>query len=338
MLKFSIIIPIRKVNDYLKESAVKIKEMDYKDFEVWIITDENDNYDFGDSRFKIIVSGDVGPAEKRNIAAKRSTGDVLAFLDDDAFPRKDWLIVANNVFKNPEVYALAGTTLTPESATFLEKLSGKILESPFIAGPNMFRYKQGATRRVIDDSPTVNLLVRKDAFLSVGGFVPDYWPGEDTKLCLDLLKKFGVGFPYEPDLIVYHHRRELLVPHLKQISRYGRQRGQFAKVFPENSPAIPYFIPSLWVIGLFLGPVVCIFFPFLWRLYFFIVRLYLNVLLYEFVIKSFEQESLLAGYYVSLGMFLTHIVYGYNFIIGYIIRPSLKLRKVDAETGNYIGG
>jgi glycosyltransferase involved in cell wall biosynthesis len=331
MSKFSIIIPIRKINDYLKESVEKIKELEYKDFEVWIITDEEDSYDFGDARFKIIPSGNVGPAEKRNLGAQKSTGEILAFLDDDAYPRKEWLNIANDSFKKPEVYALAGSTLTPESATFLERLSGKILESPFIAGPSMFRYKPGASRRIIDDSPTVNMFVRKDAFLSVGGFMTDFWPGEDTKLCLDLTKKYGVGFPYEPDLIVYHHRRELLVPHLKQISRYGRQRGQFAKVFPGNSPVFPYFFPSLLVIGLFLGPV-------LWKIYFFVVRLYLNILLYEFVIKSFEQESLLAGYYVSLGMFLTHIVYGYNFIIGYIKRPSLKLRKIDSKTGNYIGG
>lgn len=338
MPKYSIIIPIRKINDYLKESVEKIKELDYKDFEVWIITDEYEAYAFGDSRFKIISSGNVGPAEKRNLGAQRSTGEILAFLDDDSYPRKDWLTIANEAFVKPDVYALAGSTLTPQSATFLEKLSGKILESPFIAGPTMFRYKPGSSRRIIDDSPTVNLLVRKNAFLSVGGFMSEFWPGEDTKLCLDLVKKFGGGFPYEPDLIVYHHRRELLVPHLKQISRYGRQRGQFAKVFPSNSPIFPYFIPSLWVLGLFLGPIVCLFFPILWKVYFFVVRLYLNILLYEFIIKSFEQESIRAGYYVSIGMFLTHIVYGYNFIVGYIKRPGLKLRNLDEATGNYIEG
>ena len=338
MAKFSIIIPIRKINDYLMESVEKIKELDYKDFEVWVITDEYENYDFGDARFKILSSGNVGPAKKRNLGAQRSSGEILAFLDDDAFPRKDWLSVAEGIFLKPEVYALAGATLTPQSATFLENLSGKILESPFIGGPTIFRYKPGASRRIIDDSPTVNLFVRKDAFLSVGGFIADYWPGEDTKLCLDLTKKFGVGFPYEPDLIVYHHRRELMLPHLKQISRYGRQRGQFSRVLPDNSPIFPYFIPSMWVVGLFLGPVVCFFVPVLWQVYFFVVRLYLNILLYEFIIKSFEQESLLAGYYVSIGMFLTHIVYGYNFIVGFIGRTSLKLRKIDAETGNYIEG
>jgi glycosyltransferase involved in cell wall biosynthesis len=336
--KFSIIIPIRKLTDYLKESVQKIKELDYKDFEVLVITDEEENYDFGDSRFKLVISGDVGPAEKRNLGATRSNGGILAFLDDDAYPKKDWLTIAEEIFLKPEVYALAGSTITPQNATFLERLSGKILESPFIAGPNMFRYKPGTSRRIIDDSPTVNLLVRRGAFLSVGGFITDYWPGEDTKLCLDLVKKFGGGFPYEPGLIVYHHRRELLLPHLKQISRYGRQRGQFAKIFPGNSPVFPYFIPSVWVLGLFLGPVICFFFPFLWRVYFFVVRLYLSILLYEFIIKSFEQESILAGYYVSIGMFLTHIVYGYNFIVGYIKRPGLKLREIDSKTGNYIEG
>ena len=338
MPKFSIIIPVRKINDYLKESIQKIKELDYKDFEVWIITDESESFYFEDERFKIISSGSGNPAEKRNIAAKISNGKILAFLDDDAYPKKDWLTVADILFTDPKVYALAGPTITPQNAALLERLADKILESPFIVGPTMFRFKPSDRGRIIDDSPSVNLLVRKDAFLSVGGFMTDYWPGEDTKLCLDLVRKFGGGFPYNPRLVVYHHRRELLIPHLKQISRYGRQRGQFAKIFPETSRRFHYFVPSLFLLGLLLGPAVCFLIPVLWRVFFSVTAIYLLLLFYEFIKNCLEERSLLAGYYVAVGIVLTHIVYGINFIVGYIKKPELQLKKFDTQTGNYVEG
>lgn len=335
--KFSIIIPVRKVNDFVKESISKIKELDYGDYEVLIVLDEKEEGLVDDDKFRYIFTGSLGPAEKRNIAAKESSGDILAFLDDDAYPRHDWLYIAEREFEDESVYALAGSTLTPENCSFLEKMAGKVLDTPFVSGSTLLRFRP-LERKVIDDSPTVNLFVRKNVFLSIGGFTVNFWPGEDTKLCLDLVNKFKRGFPYEPDLIVYHHRRELLLPHLKQISRYGRHRGWFARAFPETSRFFPYFIPSLFVLGLFLGPLVCNFVPYLWNIYFSVISVYLTVMFFECVKKASEEKSLLAGCYMSVGMLLTHVVYGFNFIIGYIKKPELKLRKFDVKTGNYIGG
>ena len=59
---------------------------------------------------------------------------------------------------------------------------------------------------------------------------------------------------YDPDAAVFHHRRELFGPHLKQIRNYAFNRGLFARRFPETSRKIAYFIPSLFVLGLVAGP------------------------------------------------------------------------------------
>ncbi len=45
----------------------------------------------------IIPTGPVGPPLKRDIGAKKAKGEIIAFIDDDAYPRKDWLI---NAVKN----------------------------------------------------------------------------------------------------------------------------------------------------------------------------------------------------------------------------------------------
>src|SRR3972149_4770334 len=331
MNRFSIIIPVRKFNEFLKENISHLKELTYRNFEVIIVTDEKENYDFQDSRFILTNSGPIGPGEKRNLGAARATGDVLSFLDDDAYPEKDWLDRAAEIFENEDVFALGGPAITPKDARFLERMSGRVLESWMASAGTVYRHKPGKNMEIAD-YPTVNLFVRKDSFDRAGGFPVEFWPGEDTKLCLELVKSYGRKFVYDPRPVVYHHRRNLFIPHLKQISRYGRHRGQFARIFPETSRLPSYFVPSLFVIGLLIGPVTFLFSPVFKVFYFYVLLAYFSILLYESVKVMFMNKSLLAGVYVFLGIFLTHMVYGINFIIGIAKRPKLKLRNIDSRS------
>lgn len=337
MIKFSIIMPVRKINDFVKESTDRIKKLDYQDFEVFIVTDEVVEYDFGEARIKVLVSGNVGPGEKRNLAAKQATGEVLAFLDDDSYPEVDWLTNSAKIFENPKVYALGGPATTPLDAGYSERMSGRVIESAFVGGNTTYRYIPKA-KRMVDDYPSVNLFVRKDAFESVGGFTLDFWPGEDTKLCLDLVKKYNRKFLYDPSVLVYHHRRGLLLPHLKQISRYGQHRGQFAKIFPETSRIPTYFAPSFFVIGLVFGPLLCFLIPFLWLFYYWVIFVYLSILFIESAKVAMKEKSIVAFFEFVVAMFMTHVVYGVNFLIGLIRKPKLKLKRFDKKTGNYVEG
>ena len=337
-MKFSIIIPVRSINNFLKENIYHLRRLDYSNFEVIIILDQGEEFDFGnDTRFRFVVSGSKGPGEKRNIGAKEAEGDILVFLDDDAYPRKDWLTFAQEMFENEQVYALGAPAVTPENASFLESMSGKVLESWLSGGGTVYRHIPDRLREV-DDYPTVNLFVRKSAFLDVGGFTTAFWPGEDTKLCLDLVKKFGRKFFYDPRPIVFHHRRRLFLPHLKQVSRFGQHRGQFARIFPETSRLPMYFVPSLFVCGLIFGFFASLIFPYLKPIYWSVVISYLALLVLESTKVAMLEKSLVAGFCVGMGIFLTHIIYGVNFVIGFLRRPELKLRNFDEKTGNYLGG
>jgi len=101
----------------------------------------------------------------------------------------------------------------------------------------------------VDDYPSMNLAVRKSDFKEVGGFDSHYWPGEDTKLCLDLVHKLGKRIIYDPKALVYHHRRELWKEHLRQHGNYGLHRGYFARALPQTSLRPSYFVPSAAVMG-----------------------------------------------------------------------------------------
>lgn len=336
--KFSIIIPVRAINEYLIENFENLQRLNYKNFEVLVMLDVEDKYDFnGDDRFRLITVGNKGPAEKRNIGAKMSTGDILVFLDDDAYPSKNWLGHASLIFNDSKIFALGAPAITPLNASFLERISGNILESKLASYQTVYRHVPQESRK-IDDYPTVNLFVRRAEFLEIGGFDENFWPGEDTKLCLDLVEHKDENFLYDPRPVVYHHRRKVFIPHLKQVSRYGRHRGHFAKIFPQNSRVWSYFIPSLFVLGLLFGPVAGYFVPELLLVYAFVVLIYLFLLIFESMRFGLYAYSPITGLFVGFGIFLTHIVYGLNFIVGFLKRPKLELKKFDSVSGNYVEG
>lgn len=340
MVKFSIIIPVRKINDYVKESITRIKKLDYPEFEVLIVTDEDESkdYDFGCNRIKLLTSGNVGPGEKRNLAAKKATGDILAFLDDDSYPEYGWLKNAARVFEDSDVFALGGPAATPKGAGYEERMTGYLFESFIVSGFTTYRYKP-EEKRMVDDYPSVNLFVRERDFDEIGGFPIEFWPGEDTKLCLDLVEKHGRKFPYDPDVLVYHHRRDIFKPYLKQISRYGKHRGQFARIFPETSRIPMYFAPSLFVLGLSGGFFLSFVWPRLFLYYFFSLSFYFGVLFFaSFKAAEKEEDVQTAHFDFIKGVFLTHIYYGINFLIGIMKKPKLKLKKYDKKTGNYTEG
>lgn len=309
--KVSIIIPLPKINKYILEAIPYYENLEYKNFEIIILPDEEENIKLSDKLdIKIIKSGKVGPAEKRDLGAKYASGEILAFTDDDAFPDKYWLTNALKLFDDANVAAVGGPAITPDNDSFWQKVSGSVYASLLMSGSYRKRYVRVGLIHEDYDLPSVNLIVRKEIFLKIGGFDSTFYPGEDTKLCLEI-KKLNYKILYNPDSFVYHHRRNLFPNHFQQIANYALHRGYFVKKYPETSRIPFYFIPSLFLIGLILGFIIS-FFSYHLRI------IYLSVLILYFILNlifSFNKNPLLY-FWTIVGTFLSHIVYGYYFIIG----------------------
>lgn len=320
--EFTIVIPVVAINSHVREAVEHILLLDVGDWELIVVTNEESPSEWSDARIQVVASGRVGPGAKRDLAAQMARGNILVFLDDDSYPRADLLEVARPYFADPAVIALGGPALTPSDDAFWQRVSGTVFLSRFTGG-HPDRYVPVGTVREVRDWPSVNFMVRKSRFLAVGGFNTPYWPGEDTKLCLDLIRT-GQKILYVPDLIVWHHRRPGLGSHLKQVGAYGLHRGFFAKRFPETSFKFAYFAPSLFVVfcmfsvfyATLSGPAV------LGLLVLLGWALYALALLAAFL--NFRSH---AGFLVACcsvpWVVGTHLVYGLQFIRGFLLKKSL---------------
>jgi len=309
----SIIVPVKDNNPYLEECISHCKKLDYSSYEIMILPDNSLPTNWED--VKVVSTGPIGPPEKRDKGIKIAKGEILAFLDDDAFPSPDWLKNAARHFQNKEVAAVGGPAVTPSTDTLKQKASGFVYSSFLGGGNHRYRYFPTSLREV-DDYPTCNLLVRKSILEELGGFGSFFWPGEDTVLCLNITQKLGKKIVYDPSVLVYHHRRPLFLPHLKQIKNYALHRGYFVKHFPETSLRLSYLLPSLWVSALVGGTLISLFNSFLRVFFLSMVLLYLGLVFSSSIRPKHLRVSLLA----FLGIILTHLTYGTFFIQGLMMR------------------
>lgn len=317
-IKFSIIIPVKAINAYVRETIPYIQAIKRNDWEVLVIPNEKEGNEWGDPRITIAHSGKVGPAKKRDMGAELANGEILVFLDDDSYPEADILDIAELYFKDDQVVALGGPAITARNDTFWQRVSGAVFLSK-LSGGIPERYIPIGKVRQIDDWPSVNLMVRRHNFRDVGGFNSPYWPGEDTKLCLDLIQNKKNKILYVPQMVVWHHRRAGLLSHLKQIGGYAIHRGYFAKKYPETSRKPVYFVPTVFVIF-----VLCSFAAMFSDTKFKIVFQVGWVIYLVALFKAFRDMRKYETFSVSIcGIgytFLTHIWYGLRFVQGLLTR------------------
>jgi len=301
-------VPCKSVEGYVQECIQNCLGLDYPSFEILLLPDSSSGVEI--IGVKIISTGPVKPAAKRNIGTEHATGEFYAFIDSDAYPRKDWLKNALRYFQDPEVAAVGGANITPESDSLMQKASGAVYSSLMGGFRFAFRYSSKQFQET-DDLPSCNLIVRASAFTEAGGFDESFLTGEDTKACMDIVYRQGKKLLYAPEVVVYHHRRPLFKPHLKQVWIYARHRGLFARIFPKTSRRLIYFIPSVLVAGL-VAALLLSFIP-IFKLLFAILY---GTYLFGIVLSGLATKNLKLFFIVPLGIFLTHLTYGVGFISG----------------------
>ncbi len=325
--KTAVIIPVKALNDYIEECLSHMEQIDYdlSKIEILVLPDEKSElkgkYNLN---VKIIPTGSVHPGEKRDKGISMTDAEIVAFIDDDVFPAKNWLKKAAELFEGDEtIGAVGGPAVTPPGDSFFQKASGLIYESLLGGGGYRYRYAPEAARDV-DDYPSCNLIVRKNVLDKIGGFNTEFWPGEDTVICLKIVKGLKLRIFYHPDVLVYHHRRNFPAGHIRQVRSYAQHRGYFVKRFPETSLRPSYFVPTAFLLYLLSLAPLNVLLPEFWFLWNAPAALY-GILL---IIEGIKTKSFLMAPVVMAGILVNHIYYGFYFILGLC---SKKLKEEKQE-------
>lgn len=127
-MKFSIVIPVYKVEKYLRECVDSILSQSFKDYEVILVDDGSpdncpkicDEYANSDTRVKVIHQENAGQACARNAAIRVASGEYILCLDSDDFYTDTNVLqnISQKIQNNPDVVIFGYKKLFESDGTF----------------------------------------------------------------------------------------------------------------------------------------------------------------------------------------------------------------------------
>ncbi|PSP38606.1 glycosyl transferase family A [Halobacteriales archaeon QH_7_65_31] len=255
-MQVSVVVCTHEPDRYtdLRAAADSVLAGTYDDVELVLVSDgsarvtELLNRDYGDHPDARIASLDEnqGLLVARNRGAAVATGDLIAFIDDDAIAAPDWLerLVAAHEARDRRA---TGGRMIPrwiaDEPSFLpEEFYFLIGAAHRGFGPDGDREREGEIRNGMGS----NLAVRAETFDALGGFEPTVGgregdkqlQGGETELCIRLAAEFDEGVWYVPDAVVEHK----IYPYrtepgwlLKRAFWQGVSKRGMARFVPESS-------------------------------------------------------------------------------------------------------
>jgi len=245
----------------LQDAVGSLLSQTHDDTEIVLVSDGNERVcgrmrdDYGDKTDIIVqcLDENVGLLGARNAGAEVGTGDVIAFIDDDAIADERWIAELVDVYESRDAPA-AGGKMTPEW------VAGK---PSFL--PEEFYWLVGVTHRGFADGPGEvrntfgsNISFRGDVFAKLGGFDVDMGgrkgeenlQGGETELCARLHAEYGKGVWYVPEAKVAHkvfEYRTRPVWLLKRAFWQGYSKRAMEKLVPESGVEESAFLGNLFL-------------------------------------------------------------------------------------------
>jgi glycosyltransferase involved in cell wall biosynthesis len=176
-------------------------------------------------RARYVPEPDLGLHNARHAGVRAASGDVLVFTDDDATFHPDWLAAFARRFDEHPEMAAAGGPAQPVWEAEPPAWVPRYMRTQPQMFPILSLLEPFAEFRLTDDGYFfgVNMAIRRDVLLEVGGFNPDSfgdaWLGDGESGLNRKLWQQGLLVGYVPEAIVYHH-----VPAERMTLAYFRRR------------------------------------------------------------------------------------------------------------------
>ena len=176
-------------------------------------------------RFRLISTKNEGLSCARNTGLEAATGELVAYLDDDAYPDPHWLTYLAATFMRTTHAGVGGPNLAPAGDG---PIADCIAHAP--GGPVHVLLSDQEAEHI----PGCNMAFRKATLQAIGGFDPQFRiAGDDVDVCWRLQKR-GWTLGFHPAAMVWHHRRNSIRAYWKQQINYGKAEALLERKWPEK--------------------------------------------------------------------------------------------------------
>ncbi len=215
--RISVVVCAYNAEATIDECLVHTCALDYPDLEIVVVDDGSEDATASIAarhpRVRLVKAPHAGLSAARNIGYRAATGELIAYLDSDAFPAPEWPYYLALGLDAPEVGGVGGPNVPPASDGAAAEV---VAAAP--GGPVHVLVSDDRAEHV----PGCNMAFRKDVLEQVGGCQVVFTSaGDDVDLCWRVLDA-GWEIGFHPAALVWHHRRGSLRAYLRQQRGYGR--------------------------------------------------------------------------------------------------------------------
>lgn len=226
--KVSIIIPFYNQDNIAAQVINAVLSLDYplKKLEVIIVDDgstDNTNNILSDLRSENIINvfheTNRGRAQARNSGIRRSSGDLIGFLDGDMVVENSWLSEIVQVLMDKNVFGCMGESVPP--GDYADSAMEKYFHSYWRGARKHGANKPIPFKRFLFN----NTVVRKEALAKAGFFDETFqgYGGEDTDLAIRFWRLYPHGLRYCPDARVFHHHQRSIRSFCDDMQYFGER-------------------------------------------------------------------------------------------------------------------
>lgn len=185
-LKISIVVPVYNSEDTIKRTIDSILNQTYSNLEIVIIddgsTDNSKNIimQYDSNKINYYYQNNSGVSSARNLGVKLSRGNYIAFLDADDFWEDNFIercIEAIKTFPNINLFC---TRIQQINNNILGNINAMKVSSKVDDTFKLFNYFDVANIEPVVSMSSV--VIKKEAFVNVGGFNELSYSGEDHEL------------------------------------------------------------------------------------------------------------------------------------------------------------
>ena len=226
--RISVVVCTYNGSRTIRDCLEGLRRLVYPDYEVIVVDDgstDGAGAIAGGYDVQLIQTANRGLANARNTGLQAATGEIIAYLDDDAHPDPHWLTYLAATFLSTSHAGVGGPNIAPPG-------DGPIAECVARAPGGPVHVL--VTDREAEHIPGCNMAFRKSCLAAIGGFDPQFrTAGDDVDVCWRLQER-GWTLGFHPAAMVWHHRRNSVRTYWKQQIGYGRAEAMLERKWPEK--------------------------------------------------------------------------------------------------------